>query len=165
MTRTNPLWPKHSQLPMVHQYIWPRTTCYPKTTTRRYKAIKKLLLKGLGHILNHNLSTHKNILAIIRSLFPQSQTSWCPSPSLYCNYYMSIEKTQEPSSLCKAKSILRPAFNPYGLTTSLSLLHANSTPHSLSHNYPAATFRGNSGFSSQSKIIYIGVERAILQRG
>ena len=70
MTRTNPLWPKHSQLPMVHQYIWPRTTCYPKTTTRRYKAIKKLLLKGLGHILNHNLSTHKNILAIFRSLFP-----------------------------------------------------------------------------------------------
>jgi len=41
-----------------------------QTTIRRYKAKKKLLLKGLGHILNHNLSTHKNILAIFRSLFP-----------------------------------------------------------------------------------------------
>ena len=159
MTRTNPLWPKHSQLPMVHQYIWPRTTCYPKTTTRRYKAIKKVTTQGpWSYSQPQSLYSQKHTRHIPVSI-PQSQTSWCPSPSLYCNYYMSIEKTQEPSSLCKANCILRPAFNPYGLTTSLSLvLHANSTPHSLSHNYPAATFRGNSGFSSQSKIIYIGVE-------
>ena len=158
MTRTNPLWPKHSQLPMVHQYIWPRTTCYPKTTTRRYKAIKKLLLKGLGHILNHNLSTHKNILAIFRSLFPNLKLVGALLLPYTATTTCQLKKPRS-HPLCKANCILRPAFNPYGLTTSLSLvLHANSTPHSLSHNYPAATFRGNSGFSSQSKIIYIGVE-------